>query len=260
MNKKNKIKVFIEVLYADLSRAFHWKTILICVVGCFFCLLLNNEEDIFDDWQGVTYYFENSLNWNYACMMYIFAAIPYAGSYLVDVKNHYIHIFRIRSGNQFYLISKVVSAFLSGFAVMTLGCIVYILFLSINLPMYTGEFNDQTYQILLKDGNVLGYFIVVIFMQALAGGILSSIAFCVSTFVSNTYSVWCFPFLFYYAWMRLDRVFKFPDYLSIGSIIIFPVNGNVRKSVIYATFFLGLLLAGFVCVCFPRMKRRMLNE
>ena len=192
--------------------------------------------------------------------MYIFAAIPYAGSFLVDIKNHYIHIFRIRSGNQNYLISKLIATFLSGFTVIVLGCVLYILFLWINLPLYTGEFNDQTYQILLKNGNVLGYFIVVIFMQALAGGILASIAFCISTFASNSYSVWCFPFLFYYVWIRMDGIFHFPDYLCIGSIIIYPVNGDVVKSILYAIFSLGLLVAGFVGICFPRMKRRMFNE
>ncbi|KIR02617.1 hypothetical protein P261_01432 [Lachnospiraceae bacterium TWA4] len=259
---------FRKILYTDLSRAFYPRTILLSAIGCLCSLffVVGSNGGYYDYTYGYIYeYLEVAFACNEVYLLYLFAAIPYTGSFLVDNKNHYAYFVRVRLKRRYYLLSKVIAVFCSGFVTVALGCLFYFLFLCVKLPnglsIQTTEFFTDSYLLLLANGHPVIYYMVIISLQALAGGTFCVFAFCFSAVVHSIYAVWSFPVLFCYVWMCLDNMVHFPIYIAITHVTYFPItDDNPLISYGYCWFFFSLLMIGCCLESFPWMERRMRSE
>lgn len=256
---KKRFQMFRKTFIVDLGRAFWPPAIAFSAAGCFLVLMINNSY--FSDEFDVAYYFAHATTGNFTFLLYLFSAVPYAGSFLSEMKNNYNHLFQLRSGKECYLPSKCLAAFLSGFAVVTLGCICFILAYSLRYPLTGGLYIDYDgFEKLINSGIPSLFFILKTGLLSFTGGTMAVIAFCMSGIVHSVYAVWGFPVVFYYVWNSLANTFSFPGSIRLITMAAVPIMGDIGLSIAYFCFFHLVLMLVFVYFCFPHLRRKLADE
>ena len=249
---------FWKVLAVDLSRAFWPPSMIFAIAGCFMVLLINNMN--YSTGLDAVYYFSHAASGNFSFLLCLFASVPYAGSCLVEMRNNYNCLFRIRSGKDCYLCSKCIAVFISGFVVAALGCICYILVFSLFFPVSGGIHIDYDgFEQLIYSSNVIVYYGVKIWLLSYLGGSMAVIAFCMSGIVNNVYAVWGFPVVLFYVWNSLGNIFSLPGYVHLRVLLSVPVMGTIYGSIVYSCCFYTTLMFVFMYIGFPYLRRKLTN-
>ena len=132
----------------------------------------------------------------------ILAVLPFAHSYVDDIKSRFARFFCIRSSCRIYLVSRVAVAFLSGGLVILMGILTawfgaFLFFLPLE---EAGEYNAETTEALLA---LCGTFFLM-------GGLWSLLGMTMSTLMESKYIACASPFVCYYLLVILHQRY-FPE-------------------------------------------------
>lgn len=157
----------------------------------------------------------------------ILAVLPYAASYIDDVKSKFARFFLVRTDYTTYLVSRILVCFFSGGLVITAGALLAwgasaLLFLPLER---VEETTSEATVILLKTCGLL----------FLNGGLWAVVGMAMSTLMESKYIAYASPFIVYYllvilyeryfpdAWLLYPRNWLDPDIwpYGVGSAAIF---------------------------------------
>lgn len=205
-------------------------------------------------------------------MLIICCVIPYATSFCIDYNSSYIRLLKSRTGENNYIVSKVVSCGISGGLSIALGMLLFIGLVSLQYPLvdtaggayqsilmrvsYDGAKAFESF--LLSDLYIL-YFALQIYLIFIVGAFWSVVGLTVSTLIPNPFVALFSPYILYF----LQSIFikNFPTYLNTINII--QGNYNIGSDIFnftYATIFIIVLvlLLGIMFGYFA--KRRLRDE
>lgn len=255
-----KFSFRLRCLLVNLERAFQLGRFLFAVFSCFAALLINTDFDFLEF--GALDCFAKAVSYNYVFMLYFFAAIPYAASYLEEIRNHYAYLYLDRAGWKGYLADKVIAVFLSGsFSVMA-GCVLYLLLLtrftpligSIEISSYSG------YEELILQGQLMWYLVVKIGILSISAGTVAVLSFLCSGWFRSLLVVYGCPLVIFFVWVSAGQLCNLPDCVMINWLIALPVLSRMETSILYTVLFFILIMVLACIVCFPHMRRRLENE
>ncbi len=140
----------------------------------------------------------------------ILATLPFAASYIDDVKSKYVRFCLIRSSFITYLATKVLVCYLCGSFIITVGVLLaWGMSTLVFLPLERVEENPQeTISLLLKTCGLL----------SLSGGLWAVVGMTMSTLMESKYIAYASPFVIYYLLVILCERY-FPD-----AFLLYPPN------------------------------------
>lgn len=209
-------------------------------------------------------YVGNSVHVMTICLI---PSIPYALSYVVDVRNRMVLYEGARSGLTEYGISKFASAVLSGMLAYILASAVIIAIYALGgMPLWTYDAqNGYAYQALLGDtvqnSHPVAALSLTVLHHALTAGMFAGLAFGVSTIVPNIYVAMITPILLDSLYLRIYPFLHLPEWL--GEIAL--VQDVYDMGSVAATFFTKFgctfaILATVGAVSLRMIRRRFMNE
>lgn len=194
----------------------------------------------------------------------LFAAIPYVSSFCSDWKYQYIKPVVIRTGVKRYIWSKIITCFVSGFLTVFIGLILFILFLSLQMPMFPSQNIDQAIYppfAPLAEGNFPVLFLLAqSFIFSMSAALWVVVGLALSAFIPIHFVAIATPVIASYlleqlsqylpAWLNLYYLTSSTDVIHQGPLISFVYFCFI--------FILFALLAGLLFDY--QVKRRLRNE
>lgn len=198
--------------------------------------------------------FHNALLWEgfrsdtLSSFLPILAVLPFAGSYIDDLRSKYARMFLIRSGLRPYLVSRVLVSYLAGGLVILLGAVMT--WGATALVFLPVEHRVRGLEPLGGEG--IG---AECFLMFLNGGLWAVVGMAMSTIMESKYIAYTSPFIAYYLLVILvERYFP-------GAWLLYPKNwlnpevwpygvGSAALFLLELTFLCGL-------VFYIRGKRRL---
>lgn len=209
--------------------------------------------------------FQKALSGYISMFIPIIVAFPFMISFCAERNNGLMRFTITRTGKYRYYLSKFFSSFFSGGLAVLLGVAVFGTIVYFVFPSLTDyEISSEEFEWILSSSAIAA--VLKTFCSAFLYGAISTLpAFFLSSFCKNPYIITCLPFMLNYVWNTAlskiitsglengnweiyDRLNPFmPD--SIAKIIYFTeFNTLVRKTLIFNTVYVAILLIGFILV------------
>lgn len=193
-----------------------------------------------------------------------FCTIPYAESFSEDVRHKYIQPMLLRGGIKKYVISKILTVYISSVLTMILGVAVFILLVKTRVPWSLAEdylYPDILTETLFKQGYHVLFFLIHSFFLGLLAGNLSVLAAYLALYWNEKLFVMSVPFLVYYILVYYaGQVVGNNPWLDIRQIfnVSYNINGSSAYSLLWA---LGISLVFLIVmgICSYRKLRRLCN-
>ena len=192
-----------KVFAVEMKRAINigW---IISILGVCFSICFDSWNDLMraltSHTGSIHYFFWNS-SWGGVCRTYflpIFAAIPFATSFCKEYKNHSLSFIVSREGKKRYCTVKYVINALCGGVTVAIGTGVLLLALSFVLPMADSTFQDAVvsdrFHAWIALYHPFEYGMLEVWSGFLRGILWSSIALCVSAYISDPFVVLVSPY------------------------------------------------------------------
>lgn len=130
------------------------------------------------------------------------AVLPFAASYVDDIKTKFARFLCVRSGNAVYLLSRICVCFLSGGTVIVAGILMA-------LGVAAIIFIPVEQQAVEVPSPLTSMLLQVLFLHFLSGGFWAVVGMTMSTIMESKYISYASPFVFYYLLVILyDRYFS----------------------------------------------------
>ena len=186
-----------------------------------------------------------------AAIILLFMLCVAGGSFLycVEEKNGCLPYEVRRAGLKRYTVSKTITSAIGGFVTALMGQLLTLAMLGlVRWLMFVFNFSDSR---IFLGGRTLDNIICSIFLTALYCGVLSVVAFLITTLFPNFFVAMTMPLLLHYLILSLSIWIKFPKLLSINLIYAYAsfetaLFGSIRLQFLYALFF-SSLIGWFVC-------------
>ncbi|CAH1215439.1 hypothetical protein PAECIP111893_03970 [Paenibacillus plantiphilus] len=260
------MKRTVGILSMDLKRAFGSSGFLLAILGVWLIYYAGAGSEI-EYAPDVLLLFKYSTQASgFNKIIILCCVLPYTISYCIDWNSKYMRPVVIRVGSFRYALSKIIACGLSSAMAVVVGIILFIVPFAIHIPLVspvagnfeafaTGTLGGE----LLLDGQYVSYFVVYIYLAALAGAFWAIVGLCASAFMPNKFVALFLPFIGLYV-LNFITV-EFPIWLQLnevtnGDVII----GGTTFSLIYATLLVGVLLAGVGLLFVKTTARRLSNE
>ncbi len=143
----------------------------------------------------------------------IFSVLPFAGSYIDDLKSKFTRSFLIRSSYANYLLSRIIVCFLcGGFVIVTGTILAWCAFAFIFLPLEVAAIpSTESMELNSTIVQTCGLFII-------NGGLWAVVGMTMSTLMESKYIAYASPFVIYYLLVILCERY-FPD-----AYLLYPPN------------------------------------
>ncbi|MBC8059812.1 MAG: hypothetical protein H7Y18_04020 [Clostridiaceae bacterium] len=197
----------------------------------------------------------------------LFCVLPYTTSFCSDWNSKYIRLVVIRMGPLKYAVCKIITCAVSSGTAMVLGIILFILPLTLRIPLVDTYSRFSSYESFvttlgggfLLNGHYIMYFAVYIYLMFLTAAFWSIVGLCASTYIPNKFVALFTPFIGLYVLSNITS--KFPNWLRLDKVINGEciINGTF-VSLIYATLFVTVLIAGVGLLFYENVERRISNE
>lgn len=244
------IKRFFRTLQCDLRRSLFSCKFLLIVIGYVLVTLLTMFDELPFFQPGITslayiWYIFDFLDFHIIYL--VFAAVPGTLLFCSDWENRYIRFSVMRSFKRTYGISKSVSCFLSGAAVVAAGQGLLLALFFLFFPAWNGgdEAILGVYESLNTPDGIWLYFLFVILCEAFCAGFLCVFALWISTYIINPLVTLATPILTFYSLNMVAGFFRFPAFLCVGILSDgnLYINGNPFLSFLAA---IGILSAAAI--------------
>lgn len=209
----------------------------------------------------VHYFYFNAVSFGGVFSRYfiaILAAIPFSLEYIEEYEMFPYILSRTRMKS--YAVSKMLSAALSGGLALAFGGLLFILALSLKLPLMTEsrliEMQWIPFYNLLVLGNGIGYFVACIALLFLNGFLWGGVAMCVSAHIPNKFVVIAAPFVLSFLLVQICRLLRLGnnfrlDYLLTGRAWL----GSTTVTIVVPVLAV-VVIWGICCVKFTQKLRK----
>lgn len=258
-----------KILTAELKRAINvgW---IISILGVCFAICFDSWNDLINavtSHEGNVHYFFWNSSIGGACRTYflpIFAAVPFATSFCKEYNLHVLPFIVSREGKRKYCIVKyIINALCGGFVVaMAVG--ILLLLLSTILPIADTALQDvmisERFHTYVAIYHPFEYGLIEIFSAFLTGILWSSVALCVSLYISDHFVVLVSPYFISFVSTQMYRIFHIADRYRLDKLL----TGNVIiHSSSYTVLICTLAVVTIVCLLgflFQRVVLRRLDD
>ena len=218
----------------DLKRAFFSIRFLIGGLGVMFALFyslhrMSDYPSVYTAYMSALYFIPFSLT-------LMFCAVPFAASFLEDIKHKYIQLLIMRGSLKKYTLSKIAMIYISSVAAMVCGVMLFAAFVRLRAPWVLEDeylYADILTTVFWKNGHHLLFFAIHSFFMVLMAGNLTILSAYVSLFWQEELLAVAFPFLAYYL-MVYYKNGLFIDVIWLNIEQIFNVSYNVWNDPLYS--------------------------
>ena len=192
----------------------------------------------------------------------IFAAVPFAANYCTEYNNGYANMCLIRTYPGKYINSNLLAGAVSSFAVTFMGLIVFLMYLSVNIPFYESSAGSapMPYGYFLNINCPIIYIMIRISIYAVSNSMWVISGIALSSIIPNSFAAICSPYIFSYVLEKLTM--KLPDcfnlfYLTLSRDIL-GQDALITYTYTIGIFIVLMLFWSFIFRTFVR--RRIKNE
>ncbi len=234
---------FINLLKNDFYRAF---SVVFCIATLFvmFIMLLTTypELALFSEYVDILHLFATSGSRGFSELFLVASIIPSISLYSQDLKSKNILYTITRIEKRYYILSKIIVSFISGFMVVFTAYYLYMIICSMFMPLITEE---STY--ILENSTInapLEYISVYILNRAFGAGFFSVVCLVISNIANNIFVLAISPYIIVRLFNELAVVVGIPFNMSISHLIFsdslgFDYLGRITYT---ATYFILLSL------------------
>ncbi len=257
---------------AEFKRSLTVRLFLVAV-GVVLCICLDTWNQIplmrtSPDTMDVHYYWCNSFIFGGFYGIYVIpmlAALPYAVSFCEEYNTNMLKCLLMKAGKKKYCISKVLTAYFSGALSVSAGGTIFILLANSSVQLFNRarlpEAEAFPYYEFLLQGNAACYFMAVIFLLFLNGGLWATAALLVSSYFPNIYVTAASPLILSFLAGRAYLVLKIPVRLRLDLWLQGRSSAGTDQLTILCS---ALAVAGltyvFGILFYRKLKRRVENE
>ena len=251
------------ILRMELRRAFTSPGFFAAVVGMAAVLFVGTASEMNTlGGMGSVYYFflcANSFN-SITDIMLVVSVLPFATSFCADFKNHYYRPILARTSADGYSSSKAAACFISTFAAVALGCILFVLALSLFYPFLdeiAATSLDPFSELPIEKYAVL-HLLFFILIRSLAAAFWGELSLMSTAFMPSVFAALCMPLIAYNLLSLLTDVFDASFNISMlqqSSVTL----GPWYFTLIYSCL-LFILLAVLCAVVFKKQVRRLVKN
>lgn len=211
-----------RLLWAEFKRAVCARRFFLAAFGYGVLLCL----DVTEYWNdSAVYNFQVVFKTAFYLLCFVCAALPFADSFLRDVRNGAWRNAVIRSGLSAYCAGKPIAVFLSGFCAVVLGSCLFVGYLLLIFPLNNDFYIAYSgYDALLNEGHCILYLGVKILLTAWSSATLAVLSLSLSGILKNTYAVLAAPVLLYYLLNELGNYGLIPLTLHITRMLYAPLT------------------------------------
>lgn len=194
-------------------------------------------------------------------VVYIFAALPFAGNFADEWTNSVTTNCVTRCGLKKYIISNAIVCFVSSTVLVFLGIMLFAWVYSFFIPVYidVGNPNNPPYGVFLDAGLPFLTIAFEAFVFAASCGFWSITGMTVSAFFPNKYVAICVPVAANFFFERFTR--RFPTEINLKGVALSRLFwNNVAGQFFYSIGFFVLLSVLFTLLFALSVKRRVQNE
>lgn len=184
----------------------------------------------------------------------IIVSLPFAASYVIDLKSGFAHYIHIRIGRVKYCFIRLfVNGIVSGAILSVSFLILFFTLLIIYGPNIKGDFLHET--VIFKgihDNFPITYISILILNTFICGVVFSTLGLGISTFIKNKYLAVVIPFLCYlFSGTILVQVNKF---LHLGILFDWDYYNDLHLSIVLISYIVTFLI-GIGLFLFGALKR-----
>ena len=230
-----------RIFAAELKRAVNYRWI-ISIIGVLFSICFDSWNDLINGITSKTgyvhYIFWNS-SWGGVCRSYflpIFAALPFALSFCAEYKSHSFPYILSRESKKNYCMIKYIVNALCGGAVVGIATALLLFLLSSVFPMVDERYYVEDIQIFDRMHmwsalhHPAQYICIEILSGFLRGVLWSSVALCVSVYLTDAMVVLASPYIISFMVVQAYRLFRIDDTYRLDKLL----TGNmIIKSSVY---------------------------
>ena len=206
----------------DVVRGLGW-TLLAAMLLYLLTLVYPIYDSVFDSGGNglLLYLYVNSVSFG-GWLLPLFACLPFASSYVLDMKNGFQRTAVLKYGSRSYIKSKILVASLSGGLALSGGLILFWLLLAATGQSMTPDETLLEYvflwDILKLDGSGLLLYIGLLYLSFLSGAFWTLAALAFSTFCMDAFLTVCFPVFCQRFILQLLSILHLPDWLNLGQL------------------------------------------
>lgn len=191
----------------------------------------------------------------------ILPVFAYGLSYAQDVEGNSSYFFIIRSGITRYSLVKIIIAGITGFLVVFLGLLLFILLLWTRYPFFIQATSDGPYDLLIKQGDTLKGVFFYLTHQGLVGTLVSVSAICFSSFIPNVFTTAAAPMIIYFSLLRITSSMQLPMIIDPLYWVAAMYTGEVSatESLLMKGAVITILCFILGTVTLWRIRRRVLH-
>lgn len=258
INLKNTKKLLIS----DLCRAVESKRILIAVIMVIVILFSASFEGISFD-EDILYMFSIVMYGMPAMIILIAGTFAHGDSICNDIEHKYISNMVLKSGLNEYVVTKILSIFITALISIVLGILCYVVIL--HIFMTWTQPNGNQYEFLMQSGSFryflgkkmfLSYFFLYGIQYGLLAGNLAVFSSYLSLYVNNKMLVMATPFLGYYF---IDFILAdlFQEQITLATV--FSASNNLLKNDL-KSFLLAVIISVLFLVTVGMLTRRKIKK
>ena len=245
----------VRALMIDFSKIFGTRRIYLCMLG----VTVVCSIAYFEMLSGLKFYgdvengFINLLGSEIILFCFLISIAGGSFLYCTEEKHGYLFFEIQRVGSKNYVISKLISAEISGFTIVFSGLLFALGIMFVFLASSYQELGIKVISIV-----ILKKLLWQIVMFAMLCGFLSVLGFLVTTFYAKYYVGLTTPILIYYAVLSLSIWLPIPDSLLVSKVFLSAlwVDSGFGKIFIYALLYTTCLSVVFYKIAKRNVQRR----
>lgn len=252
-----------HTIKGDLKRGILSYRFFFAVFFMFLVWELNRRRFEVHPREDLLYFYIHTRGRTLMSLLSLFAtAIPCTSILCEDSENKMINYSLVRSRLLPYILSKLTTVFLSAFLVMILGSFLFLLWGSLRLPLITensiavSDFSRMGCGRYLLPDYAWLYIGIQVALDGLQCAAMGALSLAGSVFLSHSYAVLIFPFIFNYVFFYLFASHKFPAWLQIATIYN-TTAGTYHDSLAFVVLYAVFVTVLFLICSFAILKWRL---
>lgn len=200
---------------------------------------------------------------------FAFCALSFSGCFVEDGEYGYWNLAIQKGGLSKYVWSKICTCFISGIATMVLGIIIFLLLLSLKVPLYMDyswlvfERPEDTFGFLIYEDTIVLYFICSAVKSGMLGGLFAVLSAFLTLFERNRLFTISVPIVgYYFIENTVSNILKLPSICNIW--LIYSAGHSLFHNTLLDMAY-AVLAAGFVIITIEyfverKLRREILDE
>ncbi|MGZ0086540.1 hypothetical protein ACWNXI_13460 [Caldibacillus thermoamylovorans] len=232
---------------SELKRAFFSRNMLISQLLIFACIFIGSFEFLFHEYPGVNaiylfmYSYSEGTSAILSLLFPVLVSLPFAASYVTDVRTGFIHYISYRMSRKKYLVIRLlVNGLASGYVMASSLLVSFVIFLLIKkFDVSVVDTLQITVLRRVYEHSPVLFVWMMILNSFVCGGVFSTLALGISPLIRNHYLTIVFPFAFYIiSGTLLAQINKF-----LNAAMLFDLEYDPNLKISYVALYDFILLS-----------------